>query len=74
MLLLMSVIPFPTARRTSTSTGELVCDCGSTWFELTIEGPDGDRPGGVQLDLDGRVVGFAGIPRCRACGATTNTP
>ncbi|MFC9432720.1 hypothetical protein [Nocardia sp. NPDC057030] len=49
--------------------GHRRCDCGSEWFTLDgrAAGLDHDA-GAVVLAADGRIVAYAGIPRCLECG------
>lgn len=64
----MTVIAFPD-RRTSGSAHGMACRCGSQWFDLVRVDARGEEvPGSVLLDRDGRVVGYAGAPRCHECG------
>lgn len=35
-----------------------VCPCGEAWFDVD----------GVCISKEGEIVGYAGQPRCRACG------
>lgn len=65
----MSVIAFPSGRRTARPASDLSCRCGSQWFDLVRFDPDGNEvPGSVLLDREGRVVGYSGQPRCHECG------
>lgn len=64
----MTLITFP-ERRTPAASTDLVCACGSRWFDLVAVDRSGrENPGGVLLDSDYRVVGYTGAPRCRECG------
>lgn len=64
----MTVLTFP-SRRSSSSIDELLCECGSSWFDLVRVDSEGDEiPGSVLLHRDGRVVGYAGVLRCHECG------
>lgn len=64
----MTVIAFP-GRRTPGSAPDLICRCGSHWFDLVRLTTDGQElPGSVLLNREGRIVGYSGQPRCHDCG------
>lgn len=47
----------------------LLCDCGSSWFELCTIDPDGTKHfGAVVLNEAGSVTGYSGTPHCLQCG------
>lgn len=71
----MALIAFPN-RRTATPTGERICACGSTWFELARRDPDTGEivAAAVQIDEDGRVVSYAGNVVCAECGIAQTQP
>lgn len=64
-----NVIELSTARRSTTPSANRRCDCGSEWFQLVQEMPDGaDVPGAVVMESDGHITGYAGDLRCADCG------
>lgn len=64
----MTLITFP-ARRAATAETEAKCVCGSSWFRPVRDTSAGARDGAVQLDSEGRVVGYVGTMRCVDCGS-----
>lgn len=62
----MTVIQFPEPP----SDGPFECECGSQWFDLTLDAPvpDGKPNGSILLNAYGSPTGYAGLPTCRDCG------
>ena len=64
----MTVISLDARRRTASTDDLLICDCGSTWFELRDRRGGEDRAGAVVINHEGRVTGYSGITHCVECG------
>ncbi|WP_438354113.1 hypothetical protein [Microbacterium sp. CJ88] len=63
----MTLIAFPTDRA-QRAADERTCVCGSTWFRLERTNLQGKRTGGVvNVDRDGRIVGWSGELICNDC-------
>jgi hypothetical protein len=59
-----NVIPL-NGRRTPSQGMQTCRQCGGAWFLLMIDG----GPGAIAFDPRGAVMGYAGVPTCRTCGA-----
>lgn len=67
----MSVLPFPSSRRTASAAEDdlMTCPCGSSWFELYDVDLSGEKTtGAVVVNREGRITGYSGIPHCLECG------